>query len=234
MPLCPICGEPVAIATGARSDQRRLLKTCGSESCHREQIRRAGWAGPNRLPRRSAESRERTRRALLDRPGVTAVCKRCGAPYRKQLGSKNYCSVECRSKRHTPVGRPTITECCTCGITFAVGRYGPVARCCDPRCAVVDDTARKYGMNGADYLAMVIGQAGRCALGCGRWASRIDHDHASGRVRGLLCNSCNRALGVVAETPEQLRELASYLSVRPASVQLVRPPSVRPAATEAG
>lgn len=40
---------------------------------------------------------------------------------------------------------------------------------------------------------------------------RIDHCHETQRVRGALCHSCNVALGHAKESPERLRQLASYL-----------------------
>jgi len=56
---------------------------------------------------------------------------------------------------------------------------------------------KKFGMTMADYDLMFASQKGGCAI-CGRtqkqWLS-VDHDHASGRVRGLLCTRCNLALG---------------------------------------
>lgn len=39
----------------------------------------------------------------------------------------------------------------------------------------------------------------------------VDHDHKTGRVRGLLCISCNGALGMVNDSPQVLRLLAEYL-----------------------
>ena len=40
----------------------------------------------------------------------------------------------------------------------------------------------------------------------------VDHDHATGRVRGVLCSSCNRGIGYLQENPEILRRAAEYLS----------------------
>ena len=39
----------------------------------------------------------------------------------------------------------------------------------------------------------------------------VDHDHATGRVRGWLCAQCNNALGLAQDSPKILRALARYL-----------------------
>jgi hypothetical protein len=60
--------------------------------------------------------------------------------------------------------------------------------------------AKKYGITAADYERMFAEQDGKCLI-CrtdktGRWSFfHVDHDHATGKVRGLLCVSCNTRLG---------------------------------------
>lgn len=65
---------------------------------------------------------------------------------------------------------------------------------------------------------MLARQGGRCAIcerspGILRVALRVDHDHATGRVRGLLCDSCNAALGLFGDETARLERAIEYLHV---------------------
>lgn len=54
----------------------------------------------------------------------------------------------------------------------------------------------------------------RCEV-CGREGrTHLDHDHVTGRFRGVLCEDCNRALGSVGDSIDRLRKLISYLTCR--------------------
>jgi hypothetical protein len=39
----------------------------------------------------------------------------------------------------------------------------------------------------------------------------VDHDHETNKVRGLLCNSCNKALGLFKDSPNILNQAINYL-----------------------
>lgn len=45
----------------------------------------------------------------------------------------------------------------------------------------------------------------------GSAVAHVDHDHRTGRIRGLLCGSCNRAAGLLADSAERAVSLALYL-----------------------
>lgn len=78
----------------------------------------------------------------------------------------------------------------------------------------------RYGVTASEFSAMFDRQDGRCAIceelsGGQRAKGRrlhIDHDHKSGEVRGLLCTSCNTAIGMMEDSEEMLRASISYLA----------------------
>ena len=43
------------------------------------------------------------------------------------------------------------------------------------------------------------------------WNFSVDHCHKTGKVRGILCNNCNRALGLLMDSPTLLRKAANYV-----------------------
>jgi hypothetical protein len=75
---------------------------------------------------------------------------------------------------------------------------------------------RKHGITVDEYEAMFVEQGGGCAI-CAKppradISLHVDHDHATGRRRGLLCFSCNNALGNAGEDVERLLAFVDYLA----------------------
>lgn len=71
-----------------------------------------------------------------------------------------------------------------------------------------------YGLSIESYDELFESQDNCCKI-CGKEEARfvVDHDHDSGKVRSILCNSCNRGLGYFKDSPEVLRKAADYLEV---------------------
>lgn len=71
--------------------------------------------------------------------------------------------------------------------------------------------ALAYKITPAHFEAMLLTQCGRCAV-CGAVMPhpQIDHDHRTGRVRGLLCGRCNRSIHIVEE---HLTAALAYLGI---------------------
>lgn len=78
------------------------------------------------------------------------------------------------------------------------------------------DTKRKirYGLSKDDYRSLFNDQRGRCAICTEEIEPRklhVDHDHKTGRVRGLLCAQCNHVLGNAHDRVDVLESAIRYL-----------------------
>lgn len=69
----------------------------------------------------------------------------------------------------------------------------------------------RYGINHDQYQALYEAQGGLCAVCRERPAVDVDHDHANGIVRGLVCRSCNVGMGQFKDDPVLLRKALAYL-----------------------
>jgi hypothetical protein len=74
----------------------------------------------------------------------------------------------------------------------------------------------KYGITLKDYNDIYDAQEGKCAI-CGIHQSElklplgVDHDHITGKIRGLLCRKCNWAIGLLEEDYYRILKCMSYL-----------------------
>lgn len=78
----------------------------------------------------------------------------------------------------------------------------------------------RYGLTQDEFIAKWEEQDRKCAV-CGievvlrkdygGEVACIDHDHITGKVRGILCGHCNRAAGFLKDDPDLMRKLAEYI-----------------------
>ena len=83
---------------------------------------------------------------------------------------------------------------------------------------------RTFGMTQDGYEARLREQGGGCAV-CGRppkpgKSLHVDHDHETGRVRGLLCFKCNAALGQLDDDLERIEAALIYVATKRRLAQL--------------
>ncbi|MGY1761502.1 endonuclease VII domain-containing protein [Geodermatophilus sp. SYSU D00779] len=88
---------------------------------------------------------------------------------------------------------------------------------------------RRYGITADEADEVLAAQGGLRAICRTEPAAHVDHDHDSGRVRELLCSTCNGGLGQSKDDPEVLRAAADHVERHRASR---RPVSSRPGAEE--
>ena len=85
---------------------------------------------------------------------------------------------------------------------------------------------KRYGMTIKDYEEMFEQQGCKCGI-CGvtenhsgntgprkEWSFSVDHCHTTGKVRGLLCNDCNRALGLFKDNTETIKAALMWLDTK--------------------
>ena len=76
----------------------------------------------------------------------------------------------------------------------------------------------RYGLTVADYDRMLAEQGGGCAI-CGSTEGGrgdahlvVDHDHTTGKVRGLLCHACNTGIGLFNDSASLTLSATQYLN----------------------
>ncbi|MFD9337859.1 endonuclease VII domain-containing protein [Streptomyces sp. NPDC060028] len=70
---------------------------------------------------------------------------------------------------------------------------------------------RSYGITEGERDEMITAQGGVCAICREAPPEHVDHDHQTGKVRGVLCFSCNAALGQFKDRPDVIRRAAAYV-----------------------
>ena len=118
--------------------------------------------------------------------GFSKLCKLCD----RKRGREYYCRVRKGNAEHYQSRRPK---------------------------KINSTLIRKYGITLDQRNQMIDNQNGKCAI-CGNvlvdgFGTAVDHDHKTGKIRGILCGSCNGGLGLFKDNISSLLSAIKYLQV---------------------
>ncbi|WP_370666789.1 endonuclease VII domain-containing protein [Streptomyces sp. IBSBF 2507] len=134
--------------------------------------------------RRRREAMGLTVREKVDVPAGHKLCRTCGA-----------IKPHSEWRRNATASGGLATRCKAC--RAIQGREGHLKR--------------HYGLTEAERDQLIAGQGGVCCICLAAPAAHVDHCHETGRVRGVLCFSCNAALGQFKDRPDAIRRAAAYV-----------------------
>jgi hypothetical protein len=135
----------------------------------------------------------------------TKVCTNCGV-------EKDINEFYLRGGSYSPNSRKS--KCKTCDIARVRKRHQE-----NPERTKNNDLKRLYGITLNEYNQMLMEQ-NYCCRTCGTTEAggkygkfMVDHCHSTGKVRGLLCKSCNIALGEIKDNRQTLLNMVEYLEI---------------------
>lgn len=138
------------------------------------------------------------------------ICSSCGKEFESKSGrhenTQIYCSVNCQARAWRKNNPEKVKE------TDKRWRdNNPEKHYIKLRKAMLK---RKYGITLDEYNDMLEKQNGVCAI-CGQAKNEtlaVDHDHKTGKIRGLLCGHCNHVVGFAKDNIDILDKTILYLN----------------------
>ena len=181
---------------------------------------------------------ERVAPRMKTRLEAGSVCKNGHALTAEMLQDTPFgarCKWCMQNKRREKMDLPPLTEFldarsmqqkkshCKRGHEYVEGSFyarlnkdGYLQRQCK-ECGRQDALASRYNLSPAQFASMFELQGERCAL-CNveffldkRDKPVVDHDHVSGKVRGLLCSTCDKGLGMLGDTADTIKRALAYV-----------------------
>jgi len=160
--------------------------------------------------------------------GLQAYCRECSAEYYRQRQEAK--GMKVRERIAVPPGHKRCPQCEAVkphedwerNKSSADG-WSSYCRECRAERNRISYFKRKYGLAPAELDALIAEQLGICCICLTAPAEHVDHCHETGRVRGVLCFSCNAALGQFKDRPDVIRRAATYLEGNAWKPTLVAP-----------
>ncbi|WP_405888419.1 endonuclease VII domain-containing protein [Streptomyces longwoodensis] len=148
--------------------------------------------------------------------GLQAYCRKCSAEYYRQRQEAKGKKV--REKIAVPPGHKRCPQCELVKPHAEWERnksssdgWASYCRECRAERNRISYFKRRYGLTPAELEALVAEQRGVCCICLAAPTEHVDHCHETGRVRGVMCFSCNAALGQFKDRPDAIRRAAAYV-----------------------
>lgn len=219
--VCLGCGQPVQDGR-TRWCSADCKPRCSFDGCTKPAYARNGLcAGHDRQLRETGELRP----FKFERPPAGGNCTVCNQPIPDGQRRKT-CSAACRQRlfRHSG-SRPREFQCIGCGKSVSLTHRhgnGQLRRSDSKWCmsCLSDDNRRRMYRYGVTPERFTRALADGCEI-CGRTgvSLHVDHDHSccpgeytcGNCVRGFICGSCNRAIGLLLNSPDVMLAAATYI-----------------------
>jgi protein-arginine kinase activator protein McsA len=174
------------------------------------------------------------------------ICKMCNTEkleieFYKRSDSSDGLQYRCKdcmtnyldNRDYKPIFDNQEMVCSTCNISKSKTEFysdrrqksglRPQCKDCNKNTAI----KRKFGITSVEYEKLLKHQQNKCAI-CQRdnVLFHIDHDHVTGKIRGLLCSNCNTAIGLLKEDEGILLMVIKYLKENNDKTTLPRASSI--------
>ena len=131
-------------------------------------------------------------------------CTKCGAVDFKFYKSKPERCKDCVKAKSRNYRKVNSSKC----RAFDKNRYDDSRK----QSIYFSQVQKKYGLSKEGYFNLLESQGGHCAICPSTERLVVEHNHATGEVRGIVCNKCNTALGMADDNVARLINLARYLT----------------------
>lgn len=139
--------------------------------------------------------------------GKSVYCKPCAQAYGKEYYERNKEQQQKESRERYYAHRKERME--------TVGQYGAENKKKVAQWRRIKELKKKYGLSKQECLEMFTSQHGRCIICANSFTFSnpfcVDHDHRTGKVRGLLCRKCNSLLGFARDDLGLLKRASNYI-----------------------
>lgn len=152
------------------------------------------------------------------------VCSRCGEEFKPYQYNQKRCRNCVLEVDRRAASRAIEKVCPSCNNQFTprTARQTYCSSACGEKGRVKNYYLRTYGLEREEVEELLSKCGHKCQI-CGgegfimngsRHKAKlvVDHDHKTGKVRGMLCHNCNRGLGLFSDSVDNMQRAIAYLS----------------------